>query len=125
MPPGIQRCACRAETGATRKYARYASWTTVKSPISVRHTRGRGTPLTRDFVWYGTYDVAASMGGYETTHTPLKVIAPWWQWPPIDLLVEILPIHARDVRHYTLTLQPASTQPVDPELMLSHAEQMR
>jgi hypothetical protein len=83
------------------------------------------TPLQRDFVWYGTYDVAASMDGYQTTHKPLKVIAPWWQWPPIDLLVEILPIHAKDVRHYTLTLQSASTQPVDPEQMLSRAEQMR
>jgi hypothetical protein len=83
------------------------------------------TPLKRDFAWYGTYDVAASMDGYETLKRPVKVVAPWWQWPPIDLLVEILPIHAKDVRHYTLTLEPASTQPADPDLMLSRAEQMR
>ena len=83
------------------------------------------TPLQRDFIWYGTYDVSASLEGYETLHKPVKVIAPWWQWPPVDLLVEILPIHAKDVRHVSLTLTPASTQPVDPDVMLSRAEQMR
>jgi hypothetical protein len=83
------------------------------------------TPIKRDFVWYGTYDVAARLDGYEAKKEPVKVVAPWWQWPPIDLLVELLPIHAKDERHYTITLEPASTQPADPELMLSRAEQMR
>ena len=83
------------------------------------------TPLTRDFVWYGTYDLAVRKTGYQTKKAGMKVIAPWWQWPPIDLLVEVLPIEATDKRHYTFTLEPASTQAADPDVMLSRAEQLR
>ena len=42
------------------------------------------TPLERDFVYYGTYDVAVRKEGYETLKTQGKVIAPWWQWVPFD-----------------------------------------
>src|SRR5438552_5403610 len=83
------------------------------------------TPMTRDLVWYGTYDVVIRKDGYEPLHTKAKVIAPWWQWPPIDLMVEILPWRWRDQRKLTYTLQPASTQPADPEIMLNRAEQLR
>jgi hypothetical protein len=83
------------------------------------------TPMTRDFLWYGTYDVVLRKDGYEALHTRTKVIAPWWQWPPIDLAVEILPWQWKDQRKFTYTLKPASTQPADPEIMLNRAEQMR
>jgi hypothetical protein len=53
------------------------------------------------------------------------VIAPWWQWPPIDLCVEIIPWHWVDRRELTYNLKPASAQPADPEAMLSRAEQLR
>src|SRR5262245_47530928 len=83
------------------------------------------TPLTRDFTWYGTYDVVVRKDGYEPLHTNTKVIAPWWQWPPIDLCVEILPGHWVDKREFTYELTPASTQPADPDTMLDRAEQLR
>ena len=51
------------------------------------------TPMTRDFTWYGTYDVELRKEGYETLKTSGKVIAPWWQWVPIDLFAELLPLH--------------------------------
>src|SRR5689334_927202 len=62
------------------------------------------TPLARDFTWYGTYDVVVRKDGYQALHTETKVIAPWWQWPPIDLAVEVLPGHWVDKRkfHYSL-----------------------
>ena len=83
------------------------------------------TPLARDFTWYGTYDVVVRKDGYEPLHTKTKVIAPWWQWPPIDLAVEVLPGHWIDHRRISYDLKPASTQPADPELMLNRAEQLR
>src|SRR5439155_3549782 len=83
------------------------------------------TPFTRDFTWYGTYDVILRKDGYQTLHTRTKVIAPWWQWPPIDLVAEIVPWHWLDRRHFAYDLRPASTQPADPEMMLSRAEQLR
>ena len=83
------------------------------------------TPLARDFTWYGTYDVVVRKDGCEPLHTKTKVIAPWWQWPPIDLAVEVLPGHWVDRREIRYDLKPASTQPADPELMLNRAEQLR
>ena len=83
------------------------------------------TPLKRDFTWYGTYYVVLRKDGFEPLHTQAKVIAPWWQWPPIDLAVEILPGSWKDHREFHYDLTPASTQPADPDMMLSRAEQMR
>ena len=70
------------------------------------------TPLTRDFTWYGTYDVQLRKDGYETLNTKTAIIAPLWQWPPFDLLAELWP-WAKDHRHLSYTLKPATTQPAD------------
>jgi hypothetical protein len=81
------------------------------------------TPLKRDFTWYGYYDVRVRREGFETKRTTTRVIAPWWQWPPFDLLAEIVPGRWKDHRHYHYRLSPA--QEVDPDEMLGRAEQMR
>jgi PEGA domain len=81
------------------------------------------TPLERDFTWYGTYDVVLRKEGYETLKTTGKVIAPWWQWVPIDLVAEFLPLHDR--RHLSYTMQPISQAAVDPKQMLERAAQLQ
>src|SRR5688572_11144592 len=81
------------------------------------------TPVTRDFTWYGTYDVALRMEGYQTRKTTGKVIAPWWQWVPIDLLAELLPLTDRRQLHYTM--KPTTQETADPEQMLERAEGLR
>jgi len=83
------------------------------------------TPFTRDFTWYGWYDVQVRLDGYETLQTRTRLIAPWWQWPPIDLLAEICPFRPMDHRTITYTLRPASTQPADPQVLLARAQAMR
>ena len=80
------------------------------------------TPMTRDFSWYGTYDVVLRKEGYETLKTRGKVIAPWWQWVPIDLVAELLPLH--DKRELAYTMKPYAETVVDPQQMLSRAERM-
>ena len=81
------------------------------------------TPVTRDFTWYGTYDVALRMEGYQTRKTTGKVIAPWWQWVPFDLFAELLPLTDRRQLHYTL--KPTTQETADPERMLERAEGLR
>jgi hypothetical protein len=81
------------------------------------------TPVERDFTWYGTYDVEVRKDGYETLKTRSKVIAPWWQWVPIDLFAEALPL--RDRRWLSYTMTPISQAAVDPQQMLNRAEAMR
>jgi hypothetical protein len=76
------------------------------------------TPLTREFTWYGTYDVALRMDGYETLKTRSNVIAPAWQWVPLDLIAEMLPFHLRDTHALTYTLKPSSERDVDPSRIM-------
>lgn len=65
------------------------------------------TPVTTDFTWYGTYDVVARKEGYDTAVERKRVIAPWWQWVPIDLLAEIAPWQPTDRQSMHVTLREA------------------
>jgi hypothetical protein len=67
------------------------------------------TPVQRDFLWYGTYSVAVRKPGYESIKTKADVPPPFYQWPPFDLIAELLPIQITDSHslNYTLQLQPA------------------
>jgi hypothetical protein len=80
------------------------------------------TPLTRDFVWYGTYAVELRKPGYQTLKTTGDVKAPWWQWVPIDFLTEFFPL--RDHQHLGFTLTPQNPLAANPQTMLNHAEQL-
>ena len=82
------------------------------------------TPFSRDFMWYGNYYVRVRQAGYQTLRTNQWVVAPWWQWPPLDLFVELLPIRFKDRQTIQFELQPASTQPADPDQMLSRAGEL-
>jgi hypothetical protein len=80
------------------------------------------TPVTRDFVWYGTYDVAMRKPGYQTLRAHSKVIAPWWGWVPFDLLAELAPLRFRDEQTLRYTLKPETAAASDPQQMLNRAE---
>jgi hypothetical protein len=82
------------------------------------------TPLTRDFTFYGDYDVVLRKDGYQTLKTDKEMHAPIYQWVPLDLVMELMPFRVKDQRHWEFTLQPASTQPVPPEAILGRAEQL-
>jgi hypothetical protein len=82
------------------------------------------SPVTRDFVWYGTYDVAVRKDGYETLKAHSPVIAPWWQWVPIDLLAELAPLRFRDEQTLTYTLRSEREAATDPQLLLNRAVEM-
>jgi len=81
------------------------------------------TPLTRDFTWYGNYDVQLRKEGYETVKTNMMMKAPWWQWVPIDLVAELFPV--TDRQHFTFSMLRATTQPVDPNAILQRASNMQ
>jgi hypothetical protein len=81
------------------------------------------TPVTRPFTFYGTYDVVVRKEGYETLKTRKPVVAPWWQWVPIDLVAEMFPL--TDKQRLAFTLTPIPTGPVDPAALLQRADQLR
>ena len=67
------------------------------------------TPVKRDFSWYGTYSVAVRKPGYLSIKTKADVPPPFYQWPPFDLIAELIPFEITDSHelNYTLELQPA------------------
>ena len=83
------------------------------------------TPTTRDFNWYGNFDVQLRKEGYETRSTSKHVTAPWWQWPPFDLVAEVLPFRLKDERTISFTLRPAATQEADVNAIVARAHELR
>ena len=81
------------------------------------------TPVTRDFTWYGTYDVVLRKEGYETLKTQGKVIAPWWQWVPFDFFAEALPL--TDRRSLSYSMKPEAEVKAEPGDMIDRADELR
>jgi hypothetical protein len=81
------------------------------------------TPMRKEFLWYGTYDVQLRKEGYETLGAKEKVWAPWWQWPPIDLFAEAFPLEDNHVARYEL--KPKTAVTTDPQQVLGRAVRMR
>lgn len=81
-------------------------------------------PAHMPFEYYGYYTITLTHPGYETLRQRVHVVAPWYAYPPLDFLAEVLwPFPIRDVRRYYFELQPAR-QPNREEL-LQRAEQLR
>lgn len=83
------------------------------------------TPAEFSFLWYGDYEVILRKPGYETLQTHHRVQAPWYQWPPFDLIAEtMIPAVIRDEHELPLyTLKPAEEPAV--EDVVERAERLR
>ena len=83
------------------------------------------TPVTKDFIWYGTYDVQLRKEGFDTLKTKGEVKPPWWQIVPFDFFAEFMPTRPRDQQFLHYTLHPTTEQAADPETMISRANSLR
>jgi hypothetical protein len=83
------------------------------------------TPVTRDFTWYGDYDVQLRLEGYETLKTHQPVTAPAWNWVPFDLVAALLPFTFKDHRAFAYTLKPLDPALAEPVGLLDRAEGLR
>ena len=82
------------------------------------------SPVSVDFIWYGDYDVILRKDGYETLQTHHKLLAPWYQVPPIDFVAEALvPFTIHDRREMFFTLEPAKE--INREQLLENAAGFR
>jgi hypothetical protein len=72
------------------------------------------TPVKVPFEWYGDYDVVIRKEGFQTLKTDWKLVAPWYQYPPIDFFAELLTpatIYDEHARHFDLDpVQPTSKE---------------
>jgi hypothetical protein len=81
------------------------------------------SPVKFSFLWYGDYDIMVRKPGYQTLKTHHQINAPWYEWPPIDLVAEtMIPVMIRDEHVLpTFTLEPAET-PTAEELVKQATE---
>ncbi len=82
------------------------------------------TPLTREFTWYGTYDVVLRKTGYQTVTGAQRMEAPLHDWPPLDLAAEYLwPFTLEDHVCWHFELEPFVTP--EPNAVIERAAEMR
>ena len=82
------------------------------------------TPVSHDFVYYGTRKIRLVKDGYETLTVRQPFPVPWYEIFPLDFVTEnIVPWEVRDERVVELAMQPAASTPA--ELVVSRAEQVR
>ncbi len=82
------------------------------------------TPVSTDYIYYGTRQVRLVKDGYETLTVKQKIPAPWYQYPPLDFLTEnIWPTEIRDERTLDYQMRPQVIVPSDQ--LLGRAENLR
>ncbi len=83
------------------------------------------THVTRDFMWYGNYQVEVRKEGFEALKTHKWVVAPAYQWIPLDLLAELVPVTFRDRQNLFFQLKPEAANIAEAGPLLSRAEQFK
>jgi hypothetical protein len=82
------------------------------------------TPVSTDFVYYGTRKIRLVKDGFETMVVNQPIPAPWYQIPPLDFVSENLaPGEIRDERVVNFQLVPL--QQASTDQILARAEQLR
>ena len=83
-------------------------------------------PAHAPFEYYGYYNIRIVHPGFETLEKRVHVVAPWYAYPPIDFLAEVVwPFHIRDVRRYYFELYPATQTRTDDILNAADALRQR
>ena len=82
------------------------------------------TPVSHDFVYYGTRKIRLVKDGYETLTVRQPFPIPWYEYFPLDFVSEnLIPWEIRDERVVDLAMAPAAATP--PEVVVARAEQAR
>jgi hypothetical protein len=82
------------------------------------------TPVSTDFIYYGTRKIRLVKDGYETLTVRQPFPTPWYEYFPLDFVTENLwPWEIRDERVVDLAMSTAASTP--PESVVARAEQAR
>jgi hypothetical protein len=77
------------------------------------------SPVTTAFTFYGKYELRIRKEGYEPLITSRNAVAPWYEYPGIDLVTEAVParITKKIVWDFALTPSPAPGEQAEAELV--------
>ena len=83
-------------------------------------------PAYTPFEYYGYYTVTLVHPGYETVVKRVKVSAPWYAYPPVDFLAEVVwPFQIRDTRRYYFEMYESAQTRTDDILNAADALRQR
>lgn len=72
------------------------------------------TPVDIPFIYYGTYDITLVKDGFQTKKIQQKITAPWYQYPGIDFISEVVvPLQFTDSRPLYFELDPIAPPNLD------------
>ncbi|HEY6562943.1 MAG TPA: PEGA domain-containing protein [Pirellulaceae bacterium] len=92
--------------------------------VYVDDQRIGNTPVSTEFIYYGTRKLRLVKDGYETVSTLQTVKAPWYQIPPIDFVSEnLIARELRDERILEFQMQPQRLVPT--QELLTRANNLR
>lgn len=83
------------------------------------------SPVTTSFLWYGDYDIIVRKPGYETLKTHYRIDAPWYQWPVLDIVPELLLPWTITDEHELPTLKLAAQQTPSNKELVDRAIELR
>lgn len=76
--------------------------------VTIDQNRVGPAPAHSPFEFYGKYTITVAHPDYQTKTECVEVRAPWYAYPPFDLLTEVFwPFPVEDVRRLYVPLEPA------------------
>lgn len=82
------------------------------------------TPVSTDFIYYGTRKIRLVKDGYETLTVMQPIPSPWYEYPLLDFVSEnFVPGQIRDQRVLDFQMKPQMIVPTDQ--LLARAEELR
>jgi len=94
--------------------------------VSVNGTEVGTTPLTWEFYQYGTIRITWQLKGYEAEQRIVKLKAPWYEYPVVDLFSDVvIPATIHDEHEVEITLTARESTPKEVDLKNAAALGMR
>ena len=84
------------------------------------------TPIDIPYVWYGTREVILEKRGYREIRERVALNPPWWQYPVIDFVTDVLiPFTITDREEFSFHLESAPLTREEIDGTLKRAEETR
>ncbi len=84
------------------------------------------TPIDIPYIWYGTREVILEKRGYREIRERVALNPPWWQYPVIDFVTDVLiPFTITDREEFSFHLERAPLSREEIDETLKRAEETR
>ena len=84
------------------------------------------TPLDVPYIWYGTREIILEKRGYREIRERVALNPPWWQYPGLDLITDVLlPFTITDREEFSFHLERAPLTREEIAEVLKRAEETK